>query len=109
MSKAAVIIVTVFILFLMFYFLINFILELSCQSNDNKEEFINDYYSWNWNNPNLLTIINKDHTKTPCKECTYSMSCDLLDDAQPFCYKSFDLPSLHKNKDKKYYLRHMSY
>lgn len=60
------------------------------------ERFVDDYYHWNWNDPNMIKKMNVASTNTECKNCTYSMSCDYTDDAQPFCYKSHDIPSIIK-------------
>ncbi len=59
------------------------------------EHFVDDYYYWNWNDPMMLTTINS--IDPGCTNCKYSMSCDLTDDAMPFCYKSFDYPTKLKN------------
>lgn len=92
------------------FFILNMFTKYVCQlseSNENAEQFVDNYYHWNWNDPNMLTVVNQIDRQTPCKECTYSMSCDFTDDAQPFCYRSYDMPS-KIDKDKKL-LHHMSY
>lgn len=60
-----------------------------------KEPFVDNYYYWNWNDPLMLTTINSIDPN--CSHCKYSMSCDLTDDAQPFCYKSYDYPTKLNN------------
>jgi len=69
--------------------------------SDDNECFVNDYYDWNWNNPNMMTIINNiDYsTKCPTNICTYSMSCDYTDDAHPWCINSLDDTSYLSEND----------
>ena len=69
--------------------------------SDDSECFVNDYYSWNWNNPNMMTIINNIDYSTECPTniCTYSMSCDYTDDAHPWCMNSLDVPYYDLNTD----------
>lgn len=58
------------------------------------EKFVDNYYHWNWNYPHLIKDLNKIDNRIDCPSCTYSMSCDFTDDAQPFCYRSLDIPTL---------------
>lgn len=58
-----------------------------------KEPFVSDYYRWNWNEPNVIRKINDKTTDNNCSNCSYSMSCDFIDDALPFCYKGYDVPN----------------
>src|SRR5437764_566575 len=61
------------------------------------EQFVDKYYHWNWNNPNLITLINNIDNYSQCEDCTYSMSCDYTDDALNHCYKSLDVPTYDEN------------
>ena len=70
-------------------------LNESC-GKDQTEQFVDKYYHWNWNDPNMIKLINLIDNSSHCKDCTYSMSCDYTDDAQPFCYRSLDVPSYDK-------------
>lgn len=63
------------------------------KEKEEKEEFVDDYYYWNWNDPMMLTRINSIDPKCKDKHCKYSISCDFTDDALPHCYKSFDYPT----------------
>lgn len=61
------------------------------------ETFIPDdeYYSLNWTDPRLTDYVNHDlaYSRLDCgKHCTYSMLCDLTDDAYEYCYRSLDVP-----------------
>lgn len=69
-----------------------------CVANTYEEGFRNDYYNWNWNDPDLIKNINYANLH-PEFNCIYSVSCDLSDDAQPFCYKSCDIPQYDKENN----------
>lgn len=56
---------------------------------DNKENFVDNYYQWDWNNPNVIQYMNLYSNN----DYLYSQSCHLSDDALPFCNKSHDIPS----------------
>lgn len=73
-------------------------------NNNENEEFIDNYYYWNWNKPNIIKQINYNKNSKKCKNCSYSMSCDYTDDAQPFCYKSSDVPSIKYDKKESKYI-----
>lgn len=60
-------------------------------TNSNNEPFAKDYYWWNWNDPDLINNINYSKLHPKCKNCTYSVSCDLTDDALPNCCNSYDI------------------
>ena len=66
--------------------------------DDLNEKFIDDYYAWTsqWTNHEMVNYINENKilNKKNCRNCMYSMSCDLLDDAQPWCHKSYDVPEI---------------
>lgn len=88
------------IIFLFAIIAIYMILEQGLQficSYNTAENFVNDYYKWDWNNPNIIKYMNLYTDNNSCSTCTYSQSCHLTDDAQPFCYKSQDIPSYSKN------------
>ena len=78
------------------YVLLNIILQFIC-SCDTKENFVDNYYKWDWNNPNVIKYMNMYTTDNNCTSCSYSQSCHLTDDAQPFCNKSYDIPSINNN------------
>lgn len=78
------------------------------KNNDNKndkEHFVDDYYSFNWNSPTLVQDINLERVymsgggcscfnkKRGGPRCTYSMSCDYTDDSSnPRCFAGYDRP-----------------
>lgn len=70
-------------------------LDIFVHMTNYNETFVDDYYAWNWNDPMMLTRINS--IVPNCAKCAYSMSCDLTDDAMPFCYRSYDYPTKLKN------------
>ena len=78
------------------YILLDFSLRFVSRC-DNKENFVDNYYQWNWNNPYVIKYMNIYSTDNDCATCSYSQSCHLTDDAQPFCHKSYDIPSLNNN------------
>lgn len=91
------------LLFLVSFLIIFFGLDIFVNMIDKEREgFVDDYYYWNWNDPMMLTTVNS--IMPNCDHCKYSMSCDLTDDAQPFCYKSYDYPTkLKKGYQGHYY------
>jgi hypothetical protein len=114
MNKSITQIILFFVIVAVIFFILDMYTKYICDKHDksNKadklnEQFIDNYYHWDWNDPNMLTKINLISNKPPCEKCTYSMSCDFTDDAQPFCKKSYDIPS-EIREDKKM-LHHMSY
>ena len=88
------------LIFLLSIFLIYIILDYSLYfivSCSDKEPFVDNYYQWNWNNPNIIKYTNIYTNNNNCSTCSYSQSCHLTDDAQPFCHKSYDMPSYNNN------------
>ena len=73
----------------------NFSTYISCDTGT-REGFVDKYYHWDWNDPQMLTLVNLINNTSNCKDCTYSMSCDFTDDVQPFCHRSLDVPSYDK-------------
>lgn len=63
---------------------------------NDKEDFVSNYYDLDWSN------INEAHKFPKHKNLKYSMSCDLTDDAQPFCHNSYDVPR-YDSKRKMYF------
>lgn len=78
-----------------------------CGDTDkNRENFVDDYYSFNWTSPTLIQDVNQEkvyvsgggcscfNTKKGGPRCTYSMSCDYTDDsAHPQCFAGYDRPA----------------
>jgi hypothetical protein len=76
------------------------------QLNKQQENFVDDYYSFNWTSPTLIDDVNFEkvyvsgggcsclNTKKGGPRCTYSMSCDYSDDsAHPRCFAGYDRPA----------------
>ncbi len=61
------------------------------------EPFVPDYYAWDWNNPEIMSIINNIHAGQ-CDQRTYSMFCDLTDDSMGFCRDSHNIPQMGANQ-----------
>ena len=75
------------LLILIFYFIFS---NLVCNNDDN-EKFVDNYYSWNWNDPNTIKFINLTHPPLhKFKNNAYSLNCDFSDDALPSCHKGID-------------------
>lgn len=81
--------------------LILFIIAIYNNKYTKKENFIDKYYDWDWNDPDLIGCINLidkgfynygSGYPDPGPNATYSMSCDFTDDAQDFCYRTLDVP-----------------
>lgn len=97
-SLNTVIILTVSVVIVMFV-LNRYTYWIECDDNDNnREKFVDKYYHWNWNDPDLIKDINRIDNRSNCSHCTYSVSCDYTDDAQPFCYRSLDVPTDDKER-----------
>jgi hypothetical protein len=64
-----------------------------------KETFVDNYYQWNWNNPHVINYMNTYTNNNSDSINLYSQSCHLTDDAQPFCYKSKDIPKYNNNNN----------
>ena len=73
---------------------------------ENSENFVDDYYSFNWVSPTLIQDVNLEkvyvsgggcsclNTKKGGPRCTYSMSCDYTDDtAHSRCFGGYDRPA----------------
>jgi hypothetical protein len=71
-------------------------------NNNNTEKFIDNYYRWNWNDPNMIALINNIDNSANCQNCSYSMSCDYTDDAQPFCFRSLNIPTRNINRNNSF-------
>lgn len=78
------------------YILRDYINNSSIFCNTN-ESFVDNYYDWDWNDKDIIKHMNKYSTENNCLTCTYSESCNLTDDALPFCHKSYDVPSSYNN------------
>ena len=65
-----------------------------CNTN---ESFVDNYYDWDWSNKDIIKHMNIYSTENKCSTCMYSESCNLTDDAHPFCYNSYDIPSSYNN------------
>lgn len=73
---------------LLFYFIFN---NLICYDDNYREKFVDNYYSWNWNDPNTIKFINLTYPPLhKFKNSAYSMNCDFSDDALPSCHKGID-------------------
>ena len=64
---------------------------------DHTEPFVPDYYQWDWNNPEIMGIINNIQARQ-CDHRTYSMFCDLTDDSMGFCHNSHNIPQMGVNQ-----------
>jgi hypothetical protein len=112
MNKTLIMVVLFFVAIII---IISGIVIYRCQGIKQNEPFVDAYYHWNWNDPRMITRMNLTSIDNDCKNCTYSMSCDYTDDAQPFCHKSYDVPVKSYDVPVKSYdvsqfiLRHNSY
>jgi ABC-type oligopeptide transport system ATPase subunit len=78
----------------LFYLIITCCIDI--YNNKYVENFVHDYYSWNWSHPYTITYINSIHPSYHNNH-TYSLSCDFTDDAHPSCSNGLDIPSINKN------------
>jgi len=63
---------------------------------DYDEPFVGKYYHLNWNDPRMVSKMNAKNSRSSCGNCKYSEMCNLTDDANPSCYKSYDVPRYDK-------------
>jgi hypothetical protein len=105
MNDMNCIVLMILILIFVYYVLKIFTHNILSYNDSKVEQFIGQYYKWNWNDPNMITLVNNVNKTQPCKNCTYSMECDLTDDAQEFCYKSHNIPLKYNGR----ILRNMSF
>jgi hypothetical protein len=84
--------------------IINKITENICYTDT--EHFVEDYYNWNWNDPNNITLINSIVTNKKNNTQSYSMMCDLSDDSMFFCDKGHNIPiyNAYENNNKFSYM-----
>ena len=75
--------------------------------NDNirktEENFVGDYYIWNWNEPEIINHINSIHpnrTNQKYKDSkkAYSLSCDFSDDVFDHCVDGMYIQDLDTDK-----------
>jgi hypothetical protein len=78
-------------------FIIIFILIILFYSFNNKtENYVDNYYSWNWNHPHTIKHINDYVHPKPAIDNNgnliglYSLSCTLSDDAFSTCQDGLD-------------------
>ena len=89
-----------------------FIILIIILLSNREENFIDDYYSFDWTSPNLINDVNYEKvalTRGVCEKdkCTYSMSCDYTNDtSHPKCFSGYDLPGngdlSHKKENRIY-------
>jgi hypothetical protein len=71
MNDIGNVILIILMLFFVYYVLKIFTSTILLYNDSNAEHFIGKYYKWNWNDPNMMSLINTVNGTQPCKNCTY--------------------------------------